>query len=47
MNKEKFIILDYTAMIDEEEAKIELMEVEQKEKEVKTDAKKHGEKCYL
>jgi hypothetical protein len=47
MEKEDFIILDYGAMIDKDEAKTELAEVNQKEAEVKADAKKNGESCYL
>ena len=48
MNSKEFIILDYTALIDDEvEAKKERDEVNQKEAEVKADAKKKGEACYL
>ena len=47
MNKEKFTILDYQAMRDENEAKQELAEVEKDEQEVKADAKKNGYQCIL
>ena len=44
---ETFIILDYRAMKDEEDAKEELKEIERKEKEVKREEKKNNRKCYL
>lgn len=47
IDDKEFIILDYKALIDEDDQKKELAEVNQKEAEVKAKAKKDGETCYL
>lgn len=45
---EEFIILDYTALIDnEDDQKKELAEINEKENEVKMEAKENNEPCYL
>ena len=40
-------MLNYGALKDEDDARNELKEIEQKEKEVKAEAKKKHEACYL
>lgn len=47
MKTEEFIILDYNALVDEDDQKKELAEINRDEAEVKAEAKKKNEPCYL